>query len=216
MGKAKLLLAVLVMMFSLVACNGGEATPTTTPEPPPYPPARPAPEGPDDIMPTPDETHTPIKKLEGTSVDPESPDALMPTPGFALIYRANGFETGVENPWPPIEISEAYLGSGSDNVSVLFREYIKTAAGEFRNNIIWATTSGKDIKSMSLYADNVPAGIKLTVGSEWGGPSSLSRSLLLVIEISPDIGLGEYLLEIGLEINGEDYGTVPCTIKVIE
>jgi hypothetical protein len=69
---------------------------------------------------------------------------------------------------------------------------------------------------MSLYADNVPAGIKRTVGSEWGGPSSLSRSLLLVIEISPDIGLGEYLLEIGLEINGEDYGTVPCTIKVIE
>ncbi len=196
--KRFLILAVLVIIFLVVGCASAvktyEVIDSTTP----------------------DETHTPIKKLEGTSVDPKAPDALMPTPGFGPIYRANGHETGVENPWPPIEISEAYLGSDSDNVSVLFREYIKTAAGESRNNIIWATTSGKDIKSMSLYADNVPAGIKLTVGSEWGGPSSLSRSLLLVIEISPDIGLGEYLLEIGLEINGEDYGTVPCTIKVIE
>jgi len=162
------------------------------------------------------ETHTPIpaREVPGSSVDPEAPDALMPAPGLGPKYRANIITP--ENPWPPIEISEAHLGSGSDNVSILFREYIKTAAGESRNNIIRATTSGKDINSLILYADDVPVGIKLTVGSEWSGPLSTSRSLLLVIEISPNVAPGQYPLEIGLEIDGKDYGTVPCTIKVLE
>ena len=161
-------------------------------------------------------THTPIKEIQGSSVDPAAPDALMPTPGFGPVYRANLHEQGVQNPWPPIEISEAYLGSGSDNVSVLFRENIKTAAGESRNNIIRVTISSEDIKSLSLYADDIPAGIKLTIGSEWRGPLSNTKSLLLVIEISSDLAPGEYPLEIDLEINGKDYGTIPCTIEVLE
>jgi hypothetical protein len=37
---------------------------------------------------------------------------------------------------------------------------------------------------------------------------------VLVIEIAQDVDPGEYPLEIGLEINGKDYGTVTSTMKV--
>ncbi len=36
-----------------------------------------------------------------------------------------------------------------------------------------------------------------------------------MIEISPEIKPGQCTFEIGLEINGKDYGTIPCTIEVI-
>jgi len=165
---------------------------------------------------TPGKTHTliPLRETPGSSVDPEAPDALAPVPTMAPTYRANVHQTGVENPWPPIEISEAYLDSGTDEAHIYYRSHIETAAGETRNNIIRATLSENDIRSMSLYANDVPAGIKLTIGSEWSGPLSTSRALLLVIEISPNIAIGRYPLEIGLEINDKDYGTIPCTIKV--
>lgn len=63
--------------------DGSEAYPRPTPEAPPYPSARPGPERPDDIV---------------------------PTPG-GLVYRANFHQEGVENPWPPIQTSEEVLDS---------------------------------------------------------------------------------------------------------
>jgi hypothetical protein len=38
---------------------------------------------------------------------------------------------------------------------------------------------------------------------------------VLVIEVSLDVEPGQYAFEIGLEIDGDDYGTVPCTIEVL-
>jgi len=37
----------------------------------------------------------------------------------------------------------------------------------------------------------------------------------LVIEISPDVQPGQYNFGIGIEIDGKDYGTIPCTINVV-
>jgi hypothetical protein len=47
---------------------------------------------------------------------------------------------------------------------------------------------------------------------QWSGPSA--RASVLVIEIAQDVDPGEYPLEIGLEIDGKDYGTIACTIEV--
>jgi len=41
-------------------------------------------------------------------------------------------------------------------------------------------------------------------------------SVVLVIEIPPDIQPGQYNFGIGIEIDGKNYGTIPCRIKVIE
>ena len=67
--------------------------------------------------------------------------------------------------------------------------------------------------SLSLYSIDAPAGIELA-GVEVGGlPGTIAT--ILVIEVSPDVEPGQYACEIGLEIDGEDYGTIPCTVEVL-
>ena len=134
----------------------------------------------------------------------------MPTPG-GPIYRANFRQEEVENPWRPIETKEEFL---DENVICLYRAYIETKAGEARNNIIRVVTPGRDIRSLNLYASNIPNGIEVKRGMEWHGPHSIAQ--VLIMEISQDVQPGQYALEIGVEIDGKNYGTVPCTIKVLE
>ena len=66
----------------------------------------------------------------------EAPDDIMPVPGGGLAYRANVRQQGVENPWPPIEVTDVVLGSGSNEAHIAYRDYIETQAGETRNNVI--------------------------------------------------------------------------------
>ena len=91
---------------------------------------------------------------------------------------------------------------------------METKAGETRNNIIKAVIPNKDVDSLSLYIIDVPAGISLTDGMRWSGPSA--RASVLMVETSQDIAPGQYTFEIGLEINDKDYGTIPCVVKVLE
>jgi hypothetical protein len=174
-----------------------------------------------------DETHTsiPAKDLF-PMVKEEAADDIMPAPGFGPAYRANVHQQGVENPWPSIETTDVVLGSGSNEAHITYRDNIETKAGETRNNIIMVIipnenniirlllTPNKNVRSLNLYSNNVPAGISLIDAMRWGGPNSMAS--VLVIEISQDVPTGQYTFEIGLEINGKDYGTVPCTIKVLE
>lgn len=158
-------------------------------------------------------THTPIPIKEDVLQERETPDDILPVPGGGPAYRANVHQEGIEIPLPAIEVSEAYLGTGTDEAHIYYRSHIDTAHGETRNNIIKAIIPDKDVNSLSLYADNVPQGITLTDGMQWSGPSA--GVSVLVIEISTDISSGEYPLEIGLEINGKNYGTITCIISVI-
>jgi len=162
------------------------------------------------------ETHTPIpvEDMGILMAEQEAPDDIMPAPGLGPAYRANVHQQGEVNPWPPIEVSEAYLGSGSNEAHVYYREYIETRAGETRHNIIRAIIPGKQVDSLTLYADDVPQSITLTDGMQWSGLSPSARASVLIIEIAQDVVPGEYPLEIGLEIDGKDYGTITCTIEV--
>jgi hypothetical protein len=161
-----------------------------------------------------DETHTPIPAKDLLpAVGEEAPDDIMPTPG-GPAYRANSHQEGVENPWSPIEATNVALGSGSNEAHVTYRDYIETKAGETRNNIIYVYIPNKNVDSLNLYSIDIPAGMSPTEGMKWHGPGSIAS--VLVTEISQDVPLGQYTFEIGLEINGKDYGTIPCTIKVIE
>ena len=72
----------------------------------------------------------------------------------------------------------------------------------------------KEVESLRLYADDVPEGMKLTDGMQWVGPRS--RASVLVLEIAQELIPGEYNIDIGLLINGRDYGTLPCTVRVID
>jgi hypothetical protein len=144
----------------------------------------------------------------------EAPDDIMSVPGGGPAYRANVHHQGVENPWPSIEITEAFLGSGSNEAHITYRSYIETKAGETRNNVIKVIMPDQEVRSLSLYASDIPEGITLTDSMQWSGHSA--RASVLTIEISPDVAPGQYDFEIGLEINGWDYGAVPCTVEVTE
>jgi len=167
-------------------------------------------------------THTPIPAkdmgvLQAGQEGQEAPDDIMPAPGMGPAYRANIHQQGVENPWPPIVVSESvyYDTNSREEARFAYRKQIETQAGETRNNIIKAVIQDGEISSLSLYADKIPQGITLTDSMQWSGPSAGVKVSVLVIEIASDVAPGEYPLEIGLIINGKDYGTVTCTIKVI-
>lgn len=162
------------------------------------------------------ETHTPIpvKDMGRLWAEQEAPDDIMTAPGGSL-YRANIQQGDVENPWPPIESTEIVVGSGSNAANIVYRDYIETKAGEARNNVIQVKIPSKEVKSLSLYTIAISYGISITVDSIWSGIPG-TQEAVLVIAIAQDVAPGEYTFEIGLEINGKDYGTLPCTIKVIE
>ena len=153
-----------------------------------------------------------------TSVSPvtgeEAADDLILTPG-GPCYRARFHQEGVVNPWPPIESSEAILEDNGNYISLHYRDYIETKVGETRNNILYLQSPGSDISSLKLYAIDIPTGIEVKERMRWHGPiGSLSIIPVLIIEVSQDVKPGQYTFEISLEIDGKDYGCVPCTIKV--
>ena len=166
-----------------------------------------------------DETRTYLSIRElPPAMGEEAPDDIVYTPG-GDAYRANVHQQGVENPWPPIETVEAQLGSGSDTIQVRYRNYIVTRAGEIRNNILYVNREGGffeggGIASMRLYSVGLLSGLK--VFQESGGGLIGQLVSVLVIEIPLDVVPGEYHLEIGLEIEGRDYGTIPCIIEVVK
>jgi len=144
----------------------------------------------------------------------EAPDDIVPTPGGGA-YRANVHQQGVENPWPPITSTETVLGAGPDALTVSYRDRIETDAGQIHNNIVNVRREGGLFDSrLALYSVGVPAGINLFSGGGVGLPGTLGR--VVVIETEPDVVPGAYSFEIGIEVDGHDYGTVPCTLVVIE
>jgi hypothetical protein len=118
----------------------------------------------------------------------------------------------VENTWSPIESNEVVLAGNKYSPGVTYRDCIETKAGESRNNIVRIDTGGKEISKLNLYTTNIPSGIEVKRGIQWQGPGTIAQ--VLVIEIAQDIQPAKYTFEIGVEINGTDCGTVPCTIEV--
>ena len=140
----------------------------------------------------------------------ERPDDVILTPG-GPIYRANIKQEGVESPWPPIEIWEEVRR----DAHIRYRYAIEVQAGGSSNNIVFVTIPGKDISNLKIEGINIPnSKIKVKGGEQWQGPGTIAQ--VLIIETSPDIRPGGYPSEITLEIDGEDYGKLAHTIKVLE
>ena len=186
-----------------------------------------------------DETRVsiPLGDSSPTVADPAvgegEPDDLLPV-SCGPAYRANVHQQGVENPWPPIETVEVRMKSGSETIHVRYRNNIVTEAGETRNNIFTVRREGGFVEYgrpidyfLRLYATSVPTGLHLF--QDVGGGLIGTLVSTLVVEVSEDMQPGIYTLEIGIEIvkrdwrgrvpritDEKDYGTVPCTIEVIE
>lgn len=140
------------------------------------------------------------------------------TPPGGSTYRANVHQQGQPD-WPPIQQTEVTLQSLFRTLSIKYRDYIETEAGETRNNIIYLKVSGfppLDPLKVNYEAVNVPSGIN--VEQHWqiyggiGGQDKKSSRTLLKIYIAPQVAPGEYPFTI--EVGG--LGSVPCTVKVLE
>jgi hypothetical protein len=149
-----------------------------------------------------------------SSTSIEASDDIVFTPG-GVAYRANVFD-GSPHSWPSIQSENATLGSGSDTLTVTYRPPIETKVGENRNNIIdvYKTDTHLVDNKLELYSVGVPDGIVLINGG--GGGLMGELRVVLAIEVNADVAPGQYTFKIGIEIDGKDYGTIPCTINVIE
>ncbi len=194
--------AILLLSF-FTACQRDEPAPVTT-----------------ETIPTPTITETNNNNNEALILipegslpeptGPEAPDDIVHTPG-GDAYRANVHQVGVPDKWPSVQS----VIVKRDNLQIQYREDIETRAGETRKNII-AVYGGEALidGELTLYSSAVPDGIGLIDAGGGGRPGMLLT--VLAIEISPDIAPGQYAFKIGIEVDGKDYGTLPCTINVIE
>jgi predicted secreted protein len=145
----------------------------------------------------------------------EAPDDFVPAPGMGPQYRANVLASEVLNPWPPIKSAAVTIGAPPDTVEIMYRDYIETEAGQTRNNMLIVSLPSSDDTKLEviLKGTGLPSGITVTQDWKWRGAAFTKTALR--IEISPQVKLGEYSFGINVEINGRDYGAVPCTIKVL-
>ena len=144
----------------------------------------------------------------------EAPDDITHGPG-GPGYRANFHQQGEENPWPPIKANGVDLGDDTDAAHVAYRDYIETKAGQVRNNIFTVSKPDRNLNHVVvLEVSNIPTYIEVTEARRWYGPGIVKT--VLEIEISRQVKPGEYNFEVGVKIDGKDYGTVPCAIKVLD
>lgn len=197
--KRWLLIAIVGIVLLLPACNSGSTT-----------------------------THVPITTAS-TAVGPspfpneEAYDAIIVSPDGPVYWHHL------------VDSTQVSLGGNGNTIKVGYRAYIETRAGETRNNIVAITVpvtiptdfsdiSDSDISdfndylaSVDLYTLGMPQGI--AVWEIMGYIPLPFRPVVrhvLLIEISQEVQAGEYSFEIGFVVAGVDYGTVPCTIKVLE
>ena len=148
----------------------------------------------------------------------EAPDDIIAVPGVGVGYRANCHQAGKKNLWPPIESTELKLklGDSAFYTDLSYRSYIDTKAGETRNNIIFIRAGDAYITvfhKLLLEMSDIPDGLEVKEVDGGGGPGSVSK--VIAITIAKPVQPGEYTFNIRIIFDGDDYGTVPCTIRVV-
>jgi hypothetical protein len=148
-------------------------------------------------------------------------DIVYPPGGFT--YRANVHQQGQPD-WPAVQQTEVTLDALSGTIDIKYRNYIETKAGETRNNIIFL--SGRNapelLDPLQVYyrAVGLPDGITVERDGQMyggiGGQDRKSSRVALLIHITSQVKPGEYPVAIHLEYEGRDFGSLPCTVKVIK
>ena len=159
--------------------------------------------------------HIPVPVLTGSlpTNASEAPDDIVVTPG-GNAYRANVHQQGVPDKWPSIETVETRLVNGSDAIFVRYRSNITTKAGEVRNSLLYVRKEDGSFEreDIKLYTVGAPTDMQFLQDQAFGLLGTLAA--LLVIEIPQNVKPGQYDFNIGVEIEGNDYGTLLCTIEV--
>jgi hypothetical protein len=151
-----------------------------------------------------------------TSTSTQQGDDIMITPG-GYAYRANINQQGQTNPFTPIQTADIVLSGGH----VTYRADIQTVPGTIRNNIVdvYGVLSSQSTQStlqlaVTLSVNSFPAGSGITVNIGDQGSRPGNTETVLNIVISPQTAAGDYQFNIGIVVDGLNWGTVPCTLHV--
>lgn len=147
-------------------------------------------------------------------------DIVFPPGGFT--YRANVHQQGQPD-WPPVEQTEATLWNFTRIANITYRSYIETKAGETRNNLFYLKISGfpsLDPLKATYESVNLPEGFMVERGGEMyggiGGQDKGASRIVMKINISQKVAPGEYAFQFKVIVDGAEFGSVPCTVKVLD
>lgn len=223
MSKAMASFVLIGFLLSAIACSGSKTTTATTWQTTSSGSVTNTTSGSTSLMATTIGTTPPIRTGLPTPVSAfvgslptngrQAPDDIVATPG-GFAYRANVYQQGIPDKWPPVETLETRLVSGSEAIFVRYRNNITTKPGEIRNNILNVRKENGlfEQQPIKLYTVGAPSGVKLLQAAGVGLPGTIST--ILLIEVPQDLNSGRYDFYVGIEMEGRDYGTLPCTIEV--
>lgn len=191
---------LFLLLMSVACAQETSPAPTPTPQAPPV------------VTP-------PAQRLPGAVND----DVVSAPGGFT--YRAFIHQEGQPD-WPPVQEKETTIKALSGAIDFRYRDYIETKAGKTRNNIILLFGQKApdllDPLQVSYLAVDLPESISVQRDQNQqmyggiGGQDKKSSRVVLRISIASQVKPGEYPFAIRLEYEAKDFGSLPCTIKVIE
>ncbi|HJX36007.1 MAG TPA: hypothetical protein VJ280_03515 [Dehalococcoidales bacterium] len=155
-----------------------------------------------------------------TSATPPYDEAEI-TPG-GWRYRADFIQYYL----PRVQQDDVIIGTVPNRCEIIYRSNITTPAGETRTNIFFITLVdvSNDIPATSvtpiqvnLVAIDLPDGLIFTSDGE-GTESDPWRAceVLTHIQIDKSLKSGGYSFQFDVNVNGTDYGRIPCAIEIVQ
>ena len=154
-----------------------------------------------------------------TSSDTLPYDEAMVTPG-GWRYRGD-FPQYKQN----IAQHSAVIGEQPDQAQITYRSDIETKAGETRTNLFYITLLNVSTETPTPYlaniqttlgVKNIPNGLAFVQeGEGYQGAGWRTSEVLVHIRIAAGIKPGDYTFQVAVNIDGKEYGQVPCAIKIV-
>jgi hypothetical protein len=149
----------------------------------------------------------------------DCPDAVVPT-ADGLKYEINVNPDKFDSRSQPVETETVSLDA---DISVTYRPDIELRESRRESearNIIHVAAPGRDMQSLRLNLKNIPAELDVVLPypqdkyyeyQAWHGTDSAEQVLLIEA-----YNTGQFSFDIGIEIEGQEYGTIPCTVKILD
>jgi hypothetical protein len=188
-GKLFGIIFISISLLLLAACNSAKSGSSTT-------------------------TNTPVTTVSVLTISTtttEAADDIVFVPAGIEVYRA---QINPPNQFGTIQTTSVTKGNSANAVYVSYRDNIETKAGEIRNNIIYITQN-TIINNAFLSVTDLPVGITAKVDAGvYNSNFQPGWEQIIEFNISSGLNPGSYNFNIDVMVDGIDYGTIPCTLKV--
>jgi hypothetical protein len=154
------------------------------------------------------------------SGEAQAPDDIVLVSG-GPVYAGNIASANSTGHLPAVNIVQTILIKGLLSAHLSYRAAIESQKPAIRNDIIDVFLTGETIstsrpanavKSLSFYSVSLPRGVTLTEGRQF--PGDLSTDSVLVLHVTEAARTGKHDFKIGVIVNGDDFGALPCALTV--